>query len=111
MGAFLPPEICCRLSSEPFQRGGSNGLCCMEGLVRMWVSLLERAPRSLEGFSDSPESQPLMFAVSLRTYHLWFLFRLRSFTGGCFVLLWYLSLCPPGIGPKFQGKEASWGMR
>lgn len=85
----------------------------MEGLMRTWVSLLERAARNLKGyFLNSPERPPLIFAASLRTFHLWFLFSLKSLSH--VVALFCcgnLSLWPPGTHPKFQETEANWEKR
>lgn len=42
--------------------------------------LPQRELRDLDNFASSQERQPLIIAVIPTTYHLWFLFHLRSFS-------------------------------
>lgn len=83
----------------------------MEGLMRTWVSQLERAPRNLENFSNSPERQHLIFTTASELTIFGFSFHVKSLSHVitlfcCGNLSW-----PPGLDPKFQEKEANWGKR
>lgn len=86
----------------------NSGLCCIEGPVRMWVSLPERAPWG--GFSEflkQSRKAASNFCTSLRT-DLWFLFRLKSLAHVVASLCCgNLSSWPPGIDSKCPVKDAN----